>query len=253
MADWIHEEEIRLPPAATGATEIFLACLDAMQEAAGRHAGRLGWGLETLMANGQTWVLARYHVRLLRLPSSGERIWVRTWPAGKRKLYGLRDFQIIDASGAELLRAASAFLLLNLKSRRPGRLDHLLPGYKPPAERAIADDFSAPLPKAESGDSPRSFRAQSADIDINEHVNNTVYLEWALSAAPAEIQSHRRLTVLEAAFLGEARLGDEALCHTQIQSAGSSTPDGDEDIILLQRLVDAGSGRELTRLRSRWR
>ena len=30
-----------------------------------------------------------------------------------------------------------------------------------------------------------SYRAVAADIDINDHVNNTVYLDWALRAVPA--------------------------------------------------------------------
>ena len=61
---------------------------------------------------------------------------------------------------------------------------------------------------------PGRFRAVAADIDINDHVNNTVYLDWALRAVPEGARGKKPLR-LEVAFLGEARLGDEVLCRSE--------------------------------------
>jgi medium-chain acyl-[acyl-carrier-protein] hydrolase len=106
----------------------------------------------------------------------------------------------------------------------------------------IEDDFPA-LPPLRSAGAPVSFRAQASDIDLNDHVNNTVYLDWALRAIQGEAR-RKKPRSLEAAFLGEARLGDEILCR------GESAA-GDGGVIFLQSLQDAVSGRELNRLR--WR
>jgi len=104
----------------------------------------------------------------------------------------------------------------------------------------IEDDFS-PLPSVQHVNDQAHFRAVAVDIDINDHVNNTVYMDWALRAVPAAAR-HQIPLRLEAAFLGEARLGDEILC------CGESTVK-DGGTIVAQSLRDAASGRELTRLR----
>ncbi len=214
--------------------------IDAMQEAAGRHAEILGVGVRDLHAKGLTWVLARFHVQFKTIPAAGETIHIGTWPTGRHRLFAVRDFFLKDAAGAEVLRATSAWALMNMESRRPARLDPHLPVFSSHPPRMIADDFPA-LPPVQESDGPARFRAIAADIDINDHVNNTVYLDWALHAVPAEINELEPLS-MEAAFLGEARLGNEVLCHGESAVADGKT-------MILQSLRDAGSRRELTRLR----
>ena len=240
---FIHHCALPIPSAAAPEARL-IALLDCMQEVAGMHADRLGAGIRTLMEKGLTWVLARLHVRCAALPSSGQHVRISTGPAGRKGIYALREFRLADDLDVEIVRATSAWVLLNVAARRPVRLDPHLPLFTRHPDRMIEDDFS-PLPVVENDGHPMAFRAVAADIDINNHVNNTVYLDWALHAVPAEIRSARRLTVLEAAFLGEALLGDEVLCRTQ-------SMEKDDGMVLLQRLQHAHSGRELTRLRSRW-
>ena len=214
--------------------------LDAMQETAGRHAEKLGVGVRDLHAKGLTWVLARFHVRFKTIPSAGETVRIATWPTGRHRLFAVRDFLLKDEAGTEVLRATSAWALMNMESRRPARLDPHLPVFASHPERMVPDDFS-PLPQVEDGGEPARFRAVAADIDINDHVNNTVYLDWSLRAIPGAARRQTPLA-MEAAFLGEARLGDEVLCISESADEGGIT-------IVRQSLKDAGSGRELTRLR----
>ena len=217
-----------------------LALLDAMSETAGRHAGILGVGVSTLHAKGLTWVLARFHVEIRAIPAAGETVHIATWPTGRHRLFAVRDFYLADRDNHEILRATSAWALMNMDTRRPARLDPHLPVFTNHPERMVLDDFS-PLPSVQARGDPARFRAVAADIDINDHVNNTVYLDWASQAIPVAV---RQLTprTMEAAFLGEARLGDEIRCYGE-SSAAEDQP------VIRQSLRDAGSGRELTRLR----
>jgi medium-chain acyl-[acyl-carrier-protein] hydrolase len=253
-----------------------LAVLEEMMEAAGRHAERLGVGVPDLHAKNLTWVLARLHVQIEALPASAAAVRLATWPAGRQRIFALRDFRLQDGAGNELLRATSAWALMNLETRRPARLDPHLPVFASHPPRALADDFP-PLPPPYEGAPRRSYRAEAGDIDLNDHVNNTVYLGWALRSAPAGAGSWQPLA-LEAAFLGEARLGDEVACLTEIgrpaaldagrtaapDAGRTAAPDAgrtaalgagrrEGEAVLLQSLRDVASGRELTRLRSRWR
>jgi medium-chain acyl-[acyl-carrier-protein] hydrolase len=224
-----------------------LAVLEEMMETAGRHAEILGVGVRDLHARGLTWVLARLHVKICEVPAAGQTVHVATWPSGRHRLFAVREFKLSDASGSELLRATSAWAMMNMETRRPARLDPHLPVFSRHPARMVADDF-APLPPPYAQAPRASYQAEAGDIDLNDHVNNTVYLDWALRSAPQNARSWKPLS-LEAAFLGEARLGDEVACYTEI---GRSAALDASRTALLQSLRDEASGRELTRLRTYW-
>lgn len=243
----VYNETFTLPAATRDSSQLerLWELLDAMQEAAGRHAARLGVGVRDLHAKGLTWVLARMHVEITNIPAAGEIVHIATWPAGRHRLFAVREFKLSDAAGGEVLRATSAWALMNMGTRRPSRLDPHLPVFTSHPERMVSDDF-ATLPPVEPPGSPARFRAAAADIDINDHVNNTVYLDWALRAVPDGARGKKPLS-LEVAFLGEARVGDEVLCR----SASADLDGGTVETVVHQSLRDATGGRELTRLR--WR
>ena len=235
-------ETFALPAAGGDDAELarLLALLDEMMETAGRHAEILGVGVRTLHAKGLTWVLARLHVKISGVPAAGQTVHIATWPSGRHRLFATRDFRLKDEAGNEVLRATSAWALMNTETRRPARLDPHLTVFSGHPERMIVDDFPLLSPVAREN-SRAAYRAVASDIDINDHVNNTVYLDWALRAVPAGACRQTPLS-LEAAFLGEARLGTEILCRSESSAVDNKT-------IVLQSLQDATSGRELTRLR----
>jgi len=238
----VYNETFVMPAGAgdDSRTGRLLAMIEEMMETAGRHAEILGVGVRALHAKGLTWVLARLHVKINSLPRGGQTVHIATWPSGRHRLFAVREFRLTADSGDEILKATSAWALMNIETRRPARLDPHLPVFSRHPERMITDDFS-PLPPLAQGGDPLSFQATAEDIDINDHVNNTVYLDWALHAVP-DWALHPGPLVMEAAFLGEARLGDEIICRSERALAGGKT-------IVRQSLHDASAGRELTRLR----
>jgi len=242
-----YNETLTLPAAAKDDSQLerLWELLDAMQEAAGRHAAKLGVGVRELHAKGLTWVLARMHVKVTNVPAAGATVHIATWPSGRHRLFAVREFRLTGEAGNEILRATTAWALMNMETRRPSRLDPHLPVFTSHPERMVTDDF-APLPPVEQTGRPARFHAVAADIDINDHVNNTVYLDWALRAVPAGARGKKPLG-LEVAFLGEARLGDEVLCRSE----SADWDGGTVGTTVRQSLLDAASGRELTRLR--WR
>jgi len=233
-----------------------LRVLEEMMETAGRHAEILGVGVRDLHARGLTWVLARLHVRIAAVPEAGGTVHIATWPSGRHRLFAVREFKLKSPAGDELLRATSAWALMKLETRRPARLDPHLPVFSRHPARMIEDDFS-PLPPPHPGSARTWHRAKPGDIDINDHVNNTVYLDWALRSIPQDARSWKPRS-LEAAFLGEARLGDEVACLTEIGrtaalDAGRTAALDAGCTVLLQSLQEPASGRELTRLRTCWK
>jgi len=92
------------------------------QESAGNHARDLGVPLATLFAQGMTWILSRFHIKIHRCPRVGERLRVATWPSGALGFYVVRDFQIFNDADECLVSSSSIWLILDLTRRTPLRM-----------------------------------------------------------------------------------------------------------------------------------
>ena len=155
-----------------------------MQEAAGISAARLGWGIRALQEEGLTWMLARLRVRVTRYVSWGNAVIVRTWPSGmKGRLIAKRCFLGLDDGGAELFRASSEWLYVDLKSQKIAKLPEsvadIVPPGTPDCELPDIGGKFAHLPQV---DGSADVLTRHSDLDFNDHVNNVHYVEWMLEA-----------------------------------------------------------------------
>ena len=101
-----------------------------MQETAWHHADHLKVGYSDLAEQRYFWVLSRLSIQMEQYPGWDEKIKIRTWLTGMGRLFALRHFSIANSKGDILGTAKSAWLVLDLKSRRPQRIEpvfkHLL-------------------------------------------------------------------------------------------------------------------------------
>jgi medium-chain acyl-[acyl-carrier-protein] hydrolase len=189
------------------------ALANFLQESAGVNATRLGFGMEELHARGWTWMLSRIDLRVDELPRDGERIVVRTWPGGTRKLFALRDFAMSGADGRSLVRAVYAYLIVDMTARRPLRPQSVF-GQEPPnpGEAPPVPDFSFDIPAALNPAAAFVQPVRSRHIDHNGHANNAHILNWLVDASAEERtegDGERLLSALRVEFLAEALEGDE--------------------------------------------
>ena len=155
-----------------------------MQEAAGINAARLGWGIRALQEEGRTWMLARLRVRVRRYVPWGTTVTVRTWPSGtKGRLIAKRCFLGLDDGGAELFRASSEWLYVDMAAQKiaklPETFGELVPLGTPDFELPDIGGKFAHLP---SVDGSAEVLTRHSDLDFNDHVNNVHYVEWMLEA-----------------------------------------------------------------------
>jgi acyl-ACP thioesterase len=218
--------------------------LDLLQDIAREHAGLLKVSIFDLQAKGLTWVLSRYHIRVSRYPLMGETVEVRTWPSGKKGLFALRDFEVRDGDGGLLLEATTSWLVIKLDTKQPVRMDtdfldgHILD------RRAVADEFER-LPSPVRADREASFTVLSRDLDFNRHVNNVVYIHWAIEGMPGDILRGQRPFEVEIVYKGEVLYGEEVLTRVQLPDAGGPA--------FLHQIVRKEDEAELARLRTFWR
>jgi medium-chain acyl-[acyl-carrier-protein] hydrolase len=230
----------------------FVSLLNFLQDAAGDHATLLGWSVLDLFKKNMTWVLSRYHVRVLRYPAWGERLHVVTWPSGRHGYFALRDFDVTDGDGKPVLVWTTSWMVIHLDRKQPVKLDELFPSNVFLEKRALADDF-APLPSVEAAEREVPFKVEMGHLDLNKHVNNTVYIQWALEALPGDILSRRRPAEAEVSYRAEAFYGDAVVSRVQsVAGPGPAGGDSGPGPVFLHQIVNASTGAELTRLRTRW-
>ena len=217
--------------------------LDYLQDAAAEHASLLHIGVQDLHHRDLTWVLSRLHLTVERYPGVGEAVLVRTWPSTRGSLSSYREFEVLDQAGTIVARATTAWVVLDLVRRRPVRLADVLPDYPLESRRAIADDFP-PLPRPESDARELAFTVRQSDLDMNRHVNNAVYVGWALESAPAEVVQGGPADI-EVGYRAEALAGDTVLARCVPEpDAGPGR--------FLHEITRHQDGRELARLRVGW-
>jgi len=219
-----------------------LTLLNYLQDAAGEHAARLGVSVLALLKNNLTWVLSRYHIHFHKFVPVHSVLTLKTWPSAKEGRFALRDFALTDSSGAPVVSATSSWMLINLKTRRPVRIDEFLPDLPTLPKRVIHDTFtSLPIPDDFNCELP--FRVRHSDLDINQHVNNTVYVDWALETLPQDVIGQISPKTIEVSYRAEANYGDRILSRSFFASDDSRS---------IHQLIRESDGKELARLRTEW-
>lgn len=180
-----------------------------MQDAASFHAEELGVGYHTLQEHNIFWVLSWVKVEIVNLPSYGETVNIKTWAKGKNRLFYMRDFIFYDENGNEIIRATTAWLLLNSETKRISDLNKIglvLPYF--PEENAI-DEYPGKFNFETKEEHFFLRKIYYSDIDINQHVNNARYIEIILDCYNKKEHNDKKIHSLTISYKGETHFMDE--------------------------------------------
>ncbi len=204
-SSWIDQYPIHSYEVDQHSCLSIVSAVNYFQESAWRNAESMGFGFKQLSEKDRFWVLSRLYVEMYRYPVWGDTIQLETWPKGMGGLFALRDFRFKSADGQELLGAGvSAWLIIDGTTHSLQRVDHVcgdMPCY--PQHALPRQPEKVPLSKEMI--SHANIVAGYTDVDVNNHINNVCYLNWAVNHLPMEDD---KLTIrsIEINFLSEARL-----------------------------------------------
>lgn len=173
-----HNRKIQLYHTDATGRITFAALCRYAQESAGLHAECLGFGMERLGERNLAWVLREQAMQMLRRPGLGETLRIMTWPTRTERILCHRDYRILDQSGHLVALGTSAWLGLDLASRRPCKADSF---FHLAADLMPAPVFGQPLPalQAPQDDCLSDIRTvRVSDMDALGHMNNLRYLDW---------------------------------------------------------------------------
>lgn len=183
--------------------------LEMLQDSAWRHAEALGLGYSHLDRESLLWVLSRLDVHITRMPQWGETVRLETWPTGTHRLFALREFCLYDDDERELLRANSAWLVIDGENRKPRKPGPVVERRRIPTNPG---NYDAAPPKVEPPTAANAagyeLTARYSDLDAQRHVNNARYVEWMLNGLPDDWMDTHTPRELSVNFLRECGLAD---------------------------------------------
>ena len=186
------------------------ALLEMMQEAAGAHAEILGIGRAALLEKNLVWILTRIEVRMTRYPVFGSTMTIETFPMPNRRWFFPRSFIFRDEDGNQIGCASSLWALLDVNTRKMSKPDPVI-CFMPDNSDLTPPLGGMPATVAEAAGIPviAVYHPVYTDLDMNQHVNNTRYLDWCCNALGLDVMKSAVLSTFELNYHQEVLPGQE--------------------------------------------
>lgn len=185
------------------------------QEAAWMHAEELKVGFSDLGKTGKAWVLSRVTFQIKQLPLWGEKIVLKTWPSGVNSIFALRNFEFYNEENKTIIAGSSAWLIIDIASRKPQRVEPYITSVPIVDKDNYFQVRTEKIQDVKGVARIKLFESQYTDIDMNGHVNNTIYIRWIIDSYSFEFHSSHQLEKISLNYISETGVGEmiEILVH----------------------------------------
>ncbi len=180
-----------------------------LQDNAAAHADKLHLGYGDLLAKELGWVLSWVRVEVEKYPQYSNNIKIMTWPKCKYKLYSMRDFLIYDKNNIAIIKATTAWLPVNIKTKRIVDLQSLNINIPYQPEESALEIYPEKIISNEEKHVVEKKIFKYSDLDLNQHVNNTKYVELILNCFTKEFHSQFIIKNFTISFQTESFYDDE--------------------------------------------
>lgn len=193
------------------------ALFNAMLLVSEHQLHALGLDSQQLVAqHGLGWVVTKYHLDVQAMPRLDERITITTEANSYNKFFCYRTFTVQDAHGQELLRLISNWVMLDIQTRKmvlldPQIMQQLDCPYSPKVWNFPRIDL------VEYPALPREYRTRFFDIDVNGHVNNSIYSDWMLDSLDRDFLLSHDLQAFDIKFEREVHYGETVQSFVQLE------------------------------------
>ncbi|MDR1065583.1 MAG: acyl-ACP thioesterase, partial [Oscillospiraceae bacterium] len=191
-------------------SELKLSALFGMlQETAGPASEALGFGFRRMRESfNAAWILTRMRADVARPAAWGEEIVIETWNRNHSRTMFERDFIVWSADGERLASAVSKWVVLDIATRAMLSADDFGFGEK---DIDIPRAIDCKLGRLRAPDALTDVYRRAvaySDVDVNGHVNNARYVDFAMDSLPLEYHAENIVKSIEISYVSEARAGE---------------------------------------------
>ena len=186
------------------------ALLGHLQEAGTQAAESGGFGRDRLLEEcGGFWMLARLWYQLKRPLRWEETLTVHTWHRGGKGAMSYRDFDLYV--GEEYVgEAVSAWVMADLATHKLIKLTDVTILQETGGGALCKDKTLSKLRMPKEMEVKERRKLRYSDTDINGHVNNTRYADFACDVLGMEnLPEGKFLASMQLGYLAECRAGEE--------------------------------------------
>lgn len=190
-----------------------------VQQASIQDVINIGITKEKTLDKGLLWVISRMTFKIYRVPCYDEKVTLITFPLRRIHYFFPRYYILKDESGNVLIQGEGIWTLIDENNRRPiNPSDHSICIYKSRGgDKLEKEDFSFFLPSFKRADKEIVREVLYSDLDLNGHMTNTRYADWATDLLGDDI--FIKAESITFSYLKEGKLGERIIQKIQKDSS----------------------------------
>ena len=191
--------------------------LQLLQDIASEDAQNKDFGYSFLASKNMGWFLLKYHIEFNDIPKGICDIKIQTESRGYNKLFAFRDFEVYS-NNISIARATTTWGLIDLNTKSMGNIVEILSENKNIShfEKREDDLKYNKIASIQETTNKKEFVVRFDDLDVNQHVNNSNYILWALEALNFDFRKNKTLKTLDIIFKKEAKYSDAISSEVQV-------------------------------------
>jgi medium-chain acyl-[acyl-carrier-protein] hydrolase len=187
-------------------------------------------------AHNSAWVVRDMRLLLWELPMLAQEVHLATWLSGYRRVQATREYCLWQGPQQRLVaRAQGRWAYVDRERGLPTRIpDELIARFGVAGDTMPQRVASAVVDGAQSVESNVTLVARSYEADTQQHINNTMYMDWLSEALALTLQRAEAPSTLgppdshamtpryfHIQYVHPARAGDRVRIVTRVSRAGS--------------------------------
>ncbi len=191
------------------------ALLNLLQDMGARNIDSTPFGRKALLDEGLGWFLVRYRIEFDKYPQNISQMRFITENRGTLRQTAYREFAAYDENDNRILRALSSWLMVDLNSKSLVNIEQKFPEIAKFEKRN--DDLSLQkLRTLTQWNLEKKYQVRYEDLDMNGHVNNTVYISWAIDVLGLEFMNSHNIKNIDIYFKHEVKYGQNVISYANI-------------------------------------
>ena len=200
------------------------ALVNLLFEASGKHAAANGFGLDLIREKNVSWIVSRIGIYFEKLILKSSNLKVETWIDRTIGPSTLRKFKVYSEADELLATACFSYAALNLETRQPVNVKEILGKDIADLERGKSIPIPAkvrPL-KDTAKKEITSFLIKYSDLDYNQHVTTSRYIQWLVDVFSFEQYQNNYVKSIDVNFASELFYGDKVSVYAGLISEDCS-------------------------------
>ena len=177
---------------------------------------------EMVQNEGLGWVVVQYHMDIEQMPKLGQKLKITTQATSYNKYFFYRNFWIEDETGTTIVKAESAFVLIDIKERKiVSAADRLADKFGAEETSKLKRFNRLKVPDSYDFEQPQHIGYYN--IDVNKHVNNSYYFDWMVDTLDFDFIGSHSLKSMDIKYDKELNMESEPVAYAKIDNTNNKS------------------------------